>query len=130
MTQEENTEDLESRREYIKRVSDKLKAERAEPEEGGVVIDLVTRQPMIVNRKKADSLAEYWVEHTFDLATYKQHAFLPIHLEDAVYECAFINDVNSLHTSRKSYDFPRGRLATVPMHKAWEDSDGNGGADK
>ena len=106
---------------YDEQLADALADVDTDPIEGGVAIDVVTRQPVFVRRQVADTLAEYYDAEGFDLATYKQHAFLPVRPDDAVFECVFIGGVDDLHGSRKTYDYPRGRLAVVPIDMAWRD---------
>lgn len=106
---------------YRQRVAAALDDVQTEPMSGGVAIDVVTRQALYIREKVADTLAEYYEAEGFDLATYKQHAFLPVRPDDAVFECVFIGGVDDLHGSRKTYDYPRGRLATVPVDMAWRD---------
>jgi len=97
---------------------------QTQPVEGGVAIDLVTRQPLYIRRRVADSVVEYYDEEGFDLASYKTHPYLPVQLDDPVYECVFVpRDAESIHSISKTYDFPRGRLATVPVWTAWGDAD-------
>jgi predicted nucleic acid-binding Zn-ribbon protein len=88
---------------------------------GDVAIDLVTRQPLLVRQRVADNLAEYYEEEGFDLLTYKQHAFLPVHIDDAVFECVFVGSIDDLHSEGKTYDYPAGRLARVPAELAGGD---------
>jgi hypothetical protein len=113
----------DAERPYAERVEAALDGIQTEPYKGGIVIDLVTRQPLFVRRQVADTLAEYYDAEGFDLATYKQHAFLPVRPDDAVFECVFIGGVDDLHGSRKTYDYPRGRLAVVPVDLAWRDAE-------
>jgi len=108
---------------YEARVQAAIEGIQTEPMAGGVAFDLVTRQPLFVRTKVADSLAEYYAAEGFGIATYKMHTYLPVRLDDAVYECVFLGDLDGLHTSRKTYDFPRGRLAHVPVENAWTDSE-------
>jgi len=89
---------------------------------GDVALDLVTRQPLLVRRRVADDLAEYYEREEFDLLTYKQHAFLPVGIDDPVFECVFIADIGDLHTEGRSYDYPAGRLARVPVELAGGDA--------
>jgi len=110
-------------RDYEERVREAIEGIQTEPMAGGVAFDLVTRQPLFVRSKVADSLGEYYAEEGFDLATYKQHAYLPVRPGDAVYECVFISDIDGLHGSRKTYDYPRGRLAHVPVEQAWTEAE-------
>jgi len=113
----------ENEQSYEARLADALEGIQTEPMAGGIAYDLVTRQPMFVCSKVADSLGEYYAAEGFDLRTYKMHAYLPVRPDDAVYECVFIGDLDSLHTSRKTYDYPRGRLAHVPVEQAWTDAE-------
>lgn len=106
---------------YEARLATALEGVRTDPMPGGVAIDLITRQPLLVRRVVADTLAEYYEAEGFDLATYKQHVYLPVRADDTVYECVFIGDLDGLHTSRKTYDYPRGRLAHVPIEQAWNE---------
>lgn len=88
---------------------------------GDVAIDLVTRQPLYVVDRPADTLAEYHEVEGFDLATYKAHPWLPVSVDDAVLTCVFIGDVESLHSFSNTYDYPAGRLARVPVERAGGD---------
>lgn len=112
----------ENERPYSEQVDAALEDVLTEPVEGGVAIDLVTRQVVYVRQRVADSLEEYYESEGFDLATYKTHPFLPIRVDDAVFECVFCPaDSERIHKPGKTYDFPRGRLATVPVDLAWRD---------
>lgn len=99
----------------------------SDPVPGGLAVDLVTHQPLFVRTAVADTVAEYAEAEDFDLAGYKMHPFLPVREDDTVYECVFIGDlgVKSLHEwgDVKTYDLPRGRLATVPVWDAWQEAD-------
>jgi len=109
---------------YDQQVADAIGDVHTEPMKGGIVIDLVTRQPMFVSERVADSLEEYYEQEGFDLATYNEHPFLPVQPDDAVYECVFINgDPQGAHKPGKTYDYPRGRLMTVPVDLAWRDAE-------
>jgi len=88
---------------------------------GDVAIDLVTRQPLMILGKSADTLVDHYEREEFDLATYKQHPFLPVQIDDTVFECAFIGGVDDLHSFSRSYDYPAGRLARVPFELAVDD---------
>lgn len=106
---------------YEERLADALDGVQTEPMAGGIAIDLVTRQLLFVRRKVADSLGEYYEREGFCLKTYKTHPYLPIRADDSVFECVFAGDLDGLHTARKTYEFPRGRLAHVPVESAWTD---------
>jgi len=85
---------------------------------GDVAIDLVTRQALVVRDCVADDLATYYDEHDFDLLNYKQHRWLPVGIDDPVYECVFVGDVEGLHKFSNTYDYPASRLARVPVELA------------
>jgi hypothetical protein len=112
----------DAERSYEEQLADALEGINTEPMAGGIVIDLVTRQPMFVREKVADDLAEYYDEEDFDLATYKGHPYLPVRPDDAVYDCVFISrSVEDAHNAGKTYAYPRGRLMVVPVDEAWRD---------
>lgn len=111
---------------YDERVEQALEGVRTEPMAGDVVIDLVTRQVVFVHERVADTLEEYYEREGFDLATYKMHPFLPVRPDDAVYECVFVGGVDDLHKPGKTYDYPRGRLARIPVDLAWRDAEVGG----
>ncbi|NHN40527.1 hypothetical protein G9C85_02595 [Halorubellus sp. JP-L1] len=100
-----------------------LEGVQTEPMSGGIAFDLVTRQPLFVVREVADGLAEYHDEEDFDLLGYKTHPYLPVRADDTVYECVYLSDItiDGVHTwgDTQTYDFPRGRLAHVPIEQAW-----------
>ena len=110
---------------YEERVAAALKDVRTEPVPGSLAIDLVTRQLLFVRAKVADDLAEYYDENGFDLATYGPHPWLPVTVDDAAYECYYVNDLSldSLDelAGKRDYDFPAGRLAVVGVEQAWAD---------
>lgn len=87
-------------------------------ERGDIVIDLVQGRPLYVRRTTAPTAAEYFDSQDFDLTTYKAHPWLPVGPDDPIYECVFIptkpQDIPSTKGD-KSYDYPRGRLARVPV---------------
>ena len=107
---------------YRERVADALDGVQQEPMAGGVAIDIVTRQAMLVRRKVADSCAEYYEEEGFDLVTYKMHPWLPgIGPDNAVYEAVYLDgNPQNAHKPGKLYDFPEARLMHFPAEKAWE----------
>jgi hypothetical protein len=97
------------------------------PVAGGLAVDLVTRQLLFVRREVAPDLPTYYDEEDFDLLNYGPHPYLPVTVDDAVLECVYIDDVgvqdlDGLGDS-KTYDFPRGRLAAVPIQEVWADAD-------
>lgn len=118
----------DSESDYAARVADALEGVRTEPAPGSLAIDVVTRQLLFVRARVADDLAEYYEQEGFDLATYGPHPYLPgVTIENAVFECYYANDLSldSLDElgSRRDYDFPSGRLATVPIETAWRDTE-------
>jgi len=85
---------------------------------GDIVIDLVQGRPLYIRREVAPTAAEYFDVQDFDLTTYKAHPWLPITPDDTVFECVFIpTKPQDIPGSKgdKSYDYPRGRLARVPV---------------
>lgn len=93
------------------------------PLEQGIVLDLVTRQLLHVKDRVADDLVEYYEAEEFNLLTYGVHPLLPVRIDDPVFECVYLSDVNAENLTKfeeaKTYDFPRGRLAHVPTERAW-----------
>lgn len=94
------------------------------PVSGGLAIDLVTRQLLFVRQAVADDLASYNDDEDFDLLNYGPHAYLPVTIDDTVFECVYVDDVGMQDidgmASKKTYDFPGGRLAAVPVHEVWD----------
>lgn len=92
-----------------------------EPETGGVAVDLVTRQPLFIRSIAADTVVEYYEQEEFDLLSYKTHPYLPVRMDDTVYNCVYITgNPEQAHKIGNEYAFPRGRLMTVPV---WGDDD-------
>lgn len=93
------------------------------PVPGGLAFDLVTRQLLFVREEVAPDLATYYEREEFDLLNYKMHPYLPVEIDDAVFECVYLADVTAEKLgewdSAKLYDFPAGRLAVVPVMEAW-----------
>jgi len=114
----------DAKRSYEDRVADALADVQTEPMIGGVAIDLVTRQAMLVRQRVADTLGEYYERENFDLLTYKMHPYLPgVGADNAVYECVYIDgNPQNAHKPGKTYDFPAGRLIHFPVEQAWNDA--------
>ncbi|GAB7010441.1 hypothetical protein [Halorubrum trueperi] len=112
---------------YEGRVESALDDVRTEPVAGSLAIDIVTRQLLFVRSKVADTLGEYYEQENFDLATYGPHPWLPVTVDDAAFECYYVNDLSldSLDelADLNDYAFPEGRLAVVPVENAWNDSE-------
>lgn len=90
---------------------------------GSIALDLVTRQPLFVHEQVADDLVEYYEREEFDLFSYKTHPYLPVSLDNRVFECVFISgDPQQAHNAGKCYDYPEGRLMKLPIAEAWDDS--------
>jgi len=90
----------------------------------GVAIDLVYHRPVFVRRQVAPSCVAYWEDgKDFDITTYKAHPYLPITPDDAVFECVYIptkpGDIRH-DAGDRTYDFPTGRLARVPLENLWD----------
>jgi len=115
---------------YEQRVANALEDVRTEPVPGSLAIDLVTRQLLFVRSKVADDLEEYYDENGFGLMTYGPHPWLPVSIDDAAYECYYINDLSldSLDELHKlnDYAFPAGRLAVVGVEQAWSGTEVDG----
>lgn len=92
---------------------------------GDLALDLQTRQLLYVRRQVAESVVDYYEVEDFDLASYECHPWLPVRSSDPVLECVYVNDVtaDTLNKRGKSYDFPAGRLARVPVELAWSGAD-------
>jgi len=112
----------EAERSYDDRVSEALADVPTEPLEGGIAIDLVTRQAMFVRQQKAETCREYYAEEGFDLVTYKMHPWLPgIGPDNAVYEAVYLDgNPQNAHKPGRTYDFPSARLLPVPIQMAWD----------
>jgi len=104
-----------------------LEGVQTEPMAGGIAFDLVTRQPLFVIREVADDLRAYQDEEEFDLLGYKTHPYLPVRADDTVYECVYLSEITIEGTHKwgdtRTYDFPRGRLAHVPIEQSWSGGD-------
>jgi len=88
-----------------------------------VCIDLVTRQPLYVLDVAAPSVATYFDEEDFDLLNYNQAPYLPVRMDDRVLNCVFVpRSVEGVHKMGKTYAYPEGRLARVPIERAGGDS--------
>ena len=83
----------------------------------------MTRQPLFVRRVVAPTLSQYYEREEFDLLNYGVHPFLSVSIDDRVFECVFLSDITaeslSGFDSAKTYDYPEGRLAHVPVEQAW-----------
>jgi len=115
----------DSEQTYDERVADALADVRTDPIPGSVAFDLVTRQPLFVRDKVAETCREYYDAEGFDLVTYKMHPWLPgIGPDNAVYECVFLSEsLQKVHKSGRTYDYPEGRLVPMPVEMAWTDDE-------
>lgn len=87
---------------------------------GDVAHDLVKRGKVQVVAKAADSVAEHRGREGFDLATYKSHLLLDVAEDEPVFTCVYLPDEPTVSFSG-TYDFPRSRLARIPIEEANED---------
>jgi hypothetical protein len=110
---------------YDEQVEAALADINTSPLEGGVAIDVVTRQAVFVRRQVADTCREYYDAEGFDLATYKMHPWLPgIGPENTVYECVYIDgNPQNAHKQSRTYDFPSARLMHLPVEQAWSEAE-------
>ena len=107
---------------YEDRVANALADVPIEPVEGGVAIDIVTRQPVFVRQCTYDSLEAHYEAEGYDLATYKMHPFLPgVDVDNSVYECVYVDgNPAEAHKQSRTYDFPAGRLMHLPVEMSWD----------
>jgi hypothetical protein len=112
----------EAERSYEEQLADALDGVQHHPVEGGIAIDIVTRQAMFVRERVADSCREYYEAEGFDLVTYKMHPWLPgIGPENAVYEAVYLEgNPQNAHKPGKTYAFPEARLMHFPVEMAWD----------
>jgi hypothetical protein len=108
--------------EYDERVAEALAGVQREPVPGGIAIDLVTRQAMLVKEQVADTCRAYHEREGFDLVTYKMHPWLPgIGPDNAVYEAVYLDgNPQNAHKPGRTYDFPSARLMHYPAEMAWD----------
>jgi len=111
----------EGERPYAELLAEALEGVQQEPIEGGIALDLVTRQAMYVRKQVADTCRDYYHEEGFDLVTYKMHPWLPgIGPENAVYEAVYLDgNPQNAHKPGRTYDFPSARLMHFPVEMAW-----------
>jgi len=111
-------------REPRDQIEDALADHNRSVEPGDIAIDLVHHRPIFVRRVVADSCVAYWEDgEDFDITTYKAHPYLPVTADDRVVECVFIptKPVDITHEpGSKTYDYPTGRLARVPVEHLWD----------
>ena len=112
----------DSEQSYRQRVENALEGVQQEPMAGGVAIDLVTRQLMLVRQKKYDTLTEHYKEEGYSLATYKMHPWLPgIGPDNAVHEAVYLDgNPQNAHKPGRTYDFPAARLMHFPAEMSWD----------
>ena len=111
-------------REARDQIEDALADHNRSVEPGDIAIDLVYHRPIFVRRVVADSCVAYWEDgKDFDITTYKAHPYLPVTADDRVVECVFIptkpGDITH-EPGSKTYDYPTGRLARVPVEHLWD----------
>lgn len=106
---------------YDQQLANAFEDVQREPMAGGIAIDIVTRQAMLVKGKVAETCREYYAEKGFDLVTYKMHPWLPgIGADNAVYEAVYLDgNPQNAHKPGKCYDFPAARLMHFPAEMAW-----------
>jgi hypothetical protein len=109
-------------RTYDEQLEAALEDVPTEPLEGGVAIDVVTRQAVYIRQQVADTCREYYHENDFCLVSYKMHPWLPgIGPDNCVYECSYIDpNPQNAHKQGKTYDFPEARLMPLPLPMAWD----------
>lgn len=105
-------------------IESKLSEYNRSIQSGDVAIDLVYHRPVFVRRSTHESCVAYWEDgEDFDLTTYKAHPYLPVSADDTVFECVYLptkpGDI-AHEPGTKTYDFPSGRLARVPVENLWD----------
>ena len=107
---------------YDQQIEQALADVPTRPLEGGVAIDLVTRQAVYIRRREYETCREHYEAEGFDLVTYKMHPWLPgIGPENAVYECVYLDgNPQNAHKPGKTYSFPEARLMALPLAMAWD----------
>ena len=114
---------------YSERVASVLGDIRTDPVAGSLAIDIVTRQLLFVRAETYPDLESHYEAEGYDLATYGPHPWLPVTVEDSVFECYYVNDLTLEGLgdlgSKRDYDCPAGRLAVVPIENAWGDGVGS-----
>jgi len=117
----EADDDADTRDDFKADTEAQLGDTQTEPMAGGVALDLVTRQPLFVRQVKYDDLREHYDAEGYNLLAYKSHPYLPVSVDDRVFECVFIgHDPESAFKAGDTYDFPEGRLMHVPVEEAWQ----------
>lgn len=114
----------ESEREAFDQIDAKLDEYNREILPHDIAIDLVYHRPVFVVSVEADTCAEYWESgDDFDLTTYKAHPYLPVASTNTVYRCVYLptkpGDIRH-EAGDKTYDFPAGRLARVPVENLFD----------
>lgn len=117
----QNQGDIDDKSHARDKVERELDKYATELRRGDVALDMVTGRPLYVIERVAGDAVEYYQDQdgNFDLTTYKVHPWLPVTPDDAVFACVFIptklQDIPERPEKGKVYDYPRGRLARVPI---------------
>lgn len=110
--------------EYRERMATEHANAQTDPSVPGIARDLETGQYLVVTAVVADDLVEYAVEEGLDLLNYKSHAYLPVRIDDSVYTCTYLSsERRGGWKLGDDYDFPRGRLQTIPIDLSPDDAD-------
>lgn len=112
----------EAEQTYEERIAEALADVPTSPLEGGVAIDLITRQPLFVRQVEYETCRDHYEAEGYDLVTYNQHAFLPgIGPNNTVYECVYLDgNPENAHKQGRTYSFPEARLMALPVAMAWD----------
>lgn len=87
---------------------------------GDVAHDLVKRGKVLVVERVAESVDRHRERNDYDIAEYKANALLGVSESESVWRCVYLPDEPSTSFSG-TYDFPRSRLARIPVENARED---------
>lgn len=89
---------------------------------GDVCTDLVKRGKVQVVGKTADTVEEHQQTESYDIQTYKANALLDVADDEPVFSVVYLPDEPGT-SFNKTYDFPRSRLARVPVEEANDELD-------
>lgn len=89
---------------------------------GDTAHDLVKRGKVQVVGKAADTVRKHREREDYDIASYRANALLDVADDEPVYTCVYLPDEPTTSFSG-TYDFPRSRLARVPLEAANQDLD-------
>jgi len=84
---------------------------------GDVCVDLVERGKVQIVAKVADSVEEHQQQESYDIQSYKAHPLLDVSDDEPVFKAVYLPE-NPTVSFSGTYDFPRSRLARLPVEEA------------